>query len=53
MGRRSSTSRRSPTPSSYRIDPASGNVIATIEVGGRPDDVAVGEGGVWVMVRPA
>jgi YVTN family beta-propeller protein len=36
-----------------RIDPASGNVIATIEVGRRPKDIAVGEGAVWVTVHPA
>jgi len=31
-----------------RIDPTSGDVLATVLVGAIPLEVAVGEGGVWV-----
>ena len=31
-----------------RIDPATNKVVATIELGVRPDKIAVGEGAVWV-----
>ena len=34
-----------------RIDAATNEVVATIEVGRHPDHVAVGEGGVWVTVH--
>ena len=34
-----------------RIDPNSGRVVATITVGGTPEDVAVGAGAVWVTVE--
>lgn len=34
-----------------RIDPATNEVVATIEVGHRPLGVAVGNGLVWVTVR--
>ena len=34
-----------------RIDPASGHVTATIDVGGYPREVAVGAGAVWVTGR--
>lgn len=32
-----------------RIDPASNQVTATIEIEGRPDKVIVGEGAIWVL----
>ena len=35
-----------------RIDPETNAVVATIEVGPRPDHIAAGEGGVWVAVDP-
>ncbi len=31
-----------------RIDPASGTVTRTVQVGGLPDGIAVGPGAVWV-----
>jgi YVTN family beta-propeller protein len=36
-----------------RIDPESGDVTATIELGSEPQRVAAGEGAVWVTVRAA
>jgi hypothetical protein len=35
-----------------RVDPGT-NDLLTIDVGGRPIATAAGEGGVWVIVRPA
>jgi YVTN family beta-propeller protein len=34
-----------------RLDPETGDVVATIEVGNEPQRVAAGEGAVWVTVR--
>jgi YVTN family beta-propeller protein len=34
-----------------RVDPATNEVVATIEVGRHPDHIAAGEGGVWVAVH--
>ena len=34
-----------------RLDPESGDVVATIEIGNEPQRVAAGEGSVWVTVR--
>jgi YVTN family beta-propeller protein len=34
-----------------RVDPATNEVVATIEVGPHPDHIAVGESGVWVAVH--
>jgi virginiamycin B lyase len=34
-----------------RIDPQTGEVVATIEVDGEPEDVGVGAGGVWVTTH--
>jgi hypothetical protein len=31
-----------------RVDPKTNKVVATIELGIRPDKIAVGEGAVWV-----
>jgi serine/threonine-protein kinase len=36
-----------------RIDPETADVEETIDVDGSPDALAVGEGGVWVVVEPA
>ena len=36
-----------------RVDPATGNVTATIPIGGEPEDLVVRDGLVWVVVRPA
>jgi YVTN family beta-propeller protein len=35
-----------------RIDPRTARVVATIQVGHRPQGVAVAGGAVWVTVRP-
>ena len=34
-----------------RIDPESGDVVATIGLGNEPQRIAAGEGAVWVTVR--
>ena len=34
-----------------RIDPESGDVVATIGIGNEPQRIAAGEGRVWVTVR--
>jgi YVTN family beta-propeller protein len=34
-----------------RIDPESGDVVATIDIGNEPRRIAAGEGAVWVTVR--
>jgi hypothetical protein len=34
-----------------RLDPGSGDVLRTIDVGASPDSVAVANGTVWVTVR--
>ena len=34
-----------------RLDPESGDVVATIGIGNEPQRVAAGEGSVWVTVR--
>jgi glutamine cyclotransferase len=34
-----------------RIDPETGEILATIDVVGRPKDLAVGAGGVWVTTH--
>jgi YVTN family beta-propeller protein len=34
-----------------RIDPETGDIVATIGVGNEPQRVAAGQGGVWVTVR--
>jgi YVTN family beta-propeller protein len=36
----------------WRIDPATGRPSGTIRVGGSPEGIAVGQGGVWVAVHP-
>ena len=33
-----------------RVDPATGNVVATIRIGGHPSGIAVGANRVWVTV---
>ena len=33
-----------------RIDPRSGDIVKTIQVGGHPSGIAVGDGRVWVTV---
>ena len=33
-----------------RIDPVTGNVVATIPIGGHPSGIAVGANRVWVTV---
>jgi streptogramin lyase len=35
-----------------RVDPETADLL-TVDVGGRPRAIAVGEGGVWVITRPA
>ena len=35
-----------------RVDQSTGDVLETIALGGRPEDVAVGDGLVWVAVGP-
>jgi streptogramin lyase len=32
-----------------RIDPGGRGITTTVKVGGRPEDVAVGDGSVWVV----
>ena len=34
-----------------RLDPETGDVVATIGIGNEPQRVAAGEGAVWVTVR--
>ena len=34
-----------------RIDPATNEVVATVDVGNRPSGVAVGNGDVWVTIQ--
>ena len=41
-----------PEPLKARVDPATDDVVATIEVGPNAGPVAVGDGGVWVVVSP-
>jgi YVTN family beta-propeller protein len=36
-----------------RIDTTTKRRVATLEVGPHPSDLAVGEGGVWVLVHPS
>jgi YVTN family beta-propeller protein len=36
-----------------RLDAGSGKVIATVDVGSNPSDVAVSQRGVWVVVHPS
>ena len=43
---------RTPTMATVsRVDPGSGAVIETIQVGGKPVGIAVGDGFVWVTVQ--
>ena len=35
-----------------RVDPATGDVLATIPVGGEPHDVVARDGLVWAAVQP-
>ena len=34
-----------------RLDPESGDMVATIEIGNEPQRIAAGEGAVWVTVQ--
>ena len=34
-----------------RIDPATSEVVATIEIGAAPSGIAVGDGAVWVTAQ--
>ena len=34
----------------HRLDPATGNVVETIRIGGHPSGIAVGANRVWVTV---
>jgi len=42
---------RHPDGTVSRIDPLSGDVVATIHVGNRPSGIMVGSGAVWVTIQ--
>jgi YVTN family beta-propeller protein len=42
-----------PDDTLVRVDPATGHVLASLPIGGSPQDIAIGDGLVWVAVQPA